>query len=169
MKPILILVVFLQSILLTVLSVSYFSTCQKLEKITRFLAENNTRQNDSKIPKQTYFTQPQRQESTNHSSDLHVLTTQHEQLEQLVRTTVAETLRRQNILSRETVLPSNQLSESPQKTEEYFALNDQVTNYVSVGNITPQEFLALSQKMLNIHPTQQQQLLMRLASELNKQ
>jgi hypothetical protein len=169
MKPILILVVFLQSILLTVLSVSYFSTYQKLEKITRLLAENNTRQNDSKIPKQACLTQPQRQEPANHSSDSHVLTTQLEQLEQLVRTTVAETLRRQNILSRETVLPSNQLSESPQKTEEYFALNEQVSNYVSVGNITPQEFLALSQQMLNIHPTQQQQLLMRLASELNKQ
>jgi len=169
MKPILILVVFLQSILLTVLSVSYFSTNQKLVQITRLLAENNTRQNDSKIPKQAYLTQPQRQESANYSSDLHVLTTQHEQLEQLVKATVAETLRRQNILSRETVLPSNQLSETPQKTEEYFALNEQVSNYVSVGNITPQEFLALSQQMLNIHPTQQQQLLMRLASELNKQ
>ena len=169
MKSILVLIVFLQSILLTILSVSYFSTNQKLAKITHLLAEKNTLQSDSTTQKQAYLSQPHWQESANHSDESPVLTTQHDGLEQLVKTAVAETLREQNILSRETIFPSNQLSESPPKTEEYFALNDQVTNYVSVGNITPQEFLTLSQQMLTIHPKQQQQLLMRLASELNKQ
>ncbi len=171
----------LQFILLIFLSVNYYSTNSKVELLINKLSELTLEQDqNSTIPQPTNHLDSALSLTAKHDSktasdvmdelkELKYTVLDTEQLAKRLKKMIEEALLTDQTSVSSAYQIANSNIQKPEENQAYLELNEQVSDYITAGTISEQAFISLSHKMFDLHPQQREQLLLRLARELNRQ